>query len=260
VSRLTTPLRIALWNVIDRMYLRDAREQQVSLYVPQRAEAFWTGFFGNRLDTMPHWWSDVIAALRDVVLDAEWFYVYNLLEFMTTIPISMNDIFTKACNAELERHMAAYRFVGTQIVEMTSELEIAAIEDGLKAARGVGGADTHLTTALRYLSDRESPDYRNSIKESISAVEAVVNAINGSRGTLGDALNKLDAKIDTHKALRDAFSKLYGYTSDAKGIRHALLEEPNLDQEDAKFMLVACAGFVNYLVSKAAASGIVASS
>jgi len=143
---------------------------------------------------------------------------------------------------------------------MPSEVEIAAVEDGLSAAGGVGEADTHLATALRYLSDRESPDYRDSIKESISAVEAVVNAINGSKGTLGDALNKLDSKIDTHKALRDAFSKLYGYTNDAEGIRHALLEEPNLDQDDAKFMLVACAGFVNYLVSKAAASEIGATS
>jgi hypothetical protein len=30
------------------------------------------------------------------------------------------------------------------------------------------------------LSDRENPDYRNSIKESISAVEAIVNLINGT--------------------------------------------------------------------------------
>jgi len=63
-------------------------------------------------DTLPDWWSGVIAVLRDVVLDAEWFYVFNLLEFIAVMPVSLGEIFTKACNVELERHMAAYRFVG----------------------------------------------------------------------------------------------------------------------------------------------------
>jgi hypothetical protein len=47
-------------------------------------------------------------------------------------------------------------------------------------------------------------------------------------------------------------SALYGYTSDSSGIRHALQDEPNLDFVDAKFMLVACSAFVNYLTDKAA--------
>lgn len=59
-----------------------------------------------------------------------------------------------------------------------------------------------------------------------------------------------------HPALKGSFEKLYGYTSDAEGIRHALLDEPNLDFEDAKFMLVSCSAFVNYLKAKAAKAGI----
>ena len=47
-------------------------------------------------------------------------------------------------------------------------------------------------------------------------------------------------------ALRNAFSSLYGYTNDAEGIRHALLEEGNLTKADAKFMLVCCSAFINY--------------
>jgi hypothetical protein len=41
--------------------------------------------------------------------------------------------------------------------------------------------------------------------------------------------------------------KVQLHTSGANGIRHALLEESDLSFEDAKFMLVACAAFVNYL-------------
>jgi len=59
-----------------------------------------------------------------------------------------------------------------------------------------------------------------------------------------------------HPALSGAFDKLYGYTSDAQGIRHGLMEEANLALEDAKFMLVACAAFVNYLLVKADKAGI----
>ena len=37
---------------------------------------------------------------------------------------------------------------------------------------------------------------------------------------------------------------------DADGIRHAMLEESNLSYIDAKFMLVACTNFINYLIEK----------
>ena len=51
--------------------------------------------------------------------------------------------------------------------------------------------------------------------------------------------------------LEEAFNKLYGYTSNEGGIRHALSEgdtPPTFD--DAKYMLVSCSAFVNYLISK----------
>lgn len=48
--------------------------------------------------------------------------------------------------------------------------------------------------------------------------------------------------------------KRYGWTSDTPGIRHALMTEPDLHVEDAKFMLVACSAFINYVIAKAARS------
>lgn len=79
-----------------------------------------------------------------------------------------------------------------------------------------------------------------------------------SSATLGRALSELDKNktVNMHPALREAFQKLYGYTSDADGIRHALLKDSNLDFEDAKFMLVSCSAFINYLKSKAAKAGL----
>ncbi|VAX31463.1 hypothetical protein MNBD_NITROSPINAE05-986, partial [hydrothermal vent metagenome] len=46
------------------------------------------------------------------------------------------------------------------------------------------------------------------------------------------------------------FSSLYGYTSDEGGIRHALMESENVDFNDAKFMLVVCSAFINFVLGK----------
>ena len=49
--------------------------------------------------------------------------------------------------------------------------------------------------------------------------------------------------------MKAAFEKLYGYTSDASGVRHAgKLGGPDSTFEEAKFMLVSCSAFVNYLI------------
>ena len=58
-------------------------------------------------------------------------------------------------------------------------------------------------------------------------------------------------KKPMHAALRQALEKLYGYTSDEKGVRHALLDEATVDEADARFMMVACSAFVTYLICRA---------
>ncbi|HEU4506960.1 MAG TPA: hypothetical protein VFR78_01890 [Pyrinomonadaceae bacterium] len=67
------------------------------------------------------------------------------------------------------------------------------------------------------------------VAESISAVESLCNLITGGKDTLGDALKKVEARVAIHPALKKGFGNIYGYTSDANGIRHALLDEPDLD-------------------------------
>ena len=109
----------------------------------------------------------------------------------------------------------------------------------------------HSQKALEFLSDS---DYRNSIKESISGVEAAARlVINNEKPVLSDCLKVLEAKHGLHPALKEAFLKLYGFTSASGGIRHALTEtgtEPT--HAEAKFMLVACTAFINFLLTKAA--------
>jgi len=71
-----------------------------------------------------------------------------------------------------------------------------------------------------------------------------------TKSTLADALKKLDEKIEIHPAPKEGFKKIYGYTSDADGIRHALMDEDKLEFDDPKYMLVSCFAFINYLIAK----------
>ena len=105
--------------------------------------------------------------------------------------------------------------------------------------------------ALSLISDRDHPDYSNSIKESITAVEVVCEIIIDKQATLGDALTELEKQgVVIHPALKSAFSKLYGYTSDAAGIRHAgQLDGKDATFDEAKYMLISCSAFVNYLIA-----------
>ena len=50
--------------------------------------------------------------------------------------------------------------------------------------------------------------------------------------------------------MKSAFDKLYGYTSDQSGIRHGGIDFVNAPEEDARYMLVSCSAFVNYLKEK----------
>lgn len=69
--------------------------------------------------------------------------------------------------------------------------------------------------------------------------------------SVSTALKKLAGKgVLMNPSAQAALNKLYGYTSDADGIRHAEIDSSTVDFEDAKFMLVACSAFVNLLIAR----------
>jgi len=71
---------------------------------------------------------------------------------------------------------------------------------------------------------------------------------------LGQLIKKLEKEIKLHPALAKAFESLYGYASDASGIRHALLESSTVTLEEAKFFLVVSSAFINFVRAKLAVS------
>lgn len=251
---IDSALRTKLWNILkitiwDRYDSHNRDYDALTRRIDQLIRRLWFNYFNRDLDQLPKFYEPygnkgAYDTLKDFFFSCQWFEVYDLLETIANDKSELlADEARKWINNTLEDHNAAYRFVGTEIAEITDMNEIQAIEVALATASSP--VRTHLDASLRMLSDKEAPDYRNSVKESISAVEAACRLISGdASATLGDALKHVE---NLHPAMSRAFSSLYGYTSDASGIRHSLTDETTITYADAKFMLVACSAFVSYL-------------
>jgi len=258
-------LRNGLWNALSVVYFekvafRDLRSvfSDFDRAAVECTRAIWADFLKRPLDAIPLSWSEIYEAIRKFYFKCQWDEVYDFVEFVPQhFPYwgTANE-FRAFCNTILERELSAYRFVGDYIAPLTSQEEIEAVNTALADTWSLRSVYAHLDAALSHLSNRTSPDYRNSIKESVSSVEALCRLIVGSNATLGDCLKTVHKSLPIHGALRDAYSKIYGWTSDAEGIRHSLMDEPNLQFDDAKFMLVSCSAFVNYMIGKASSAGI----
>lgn len=251
-------LRTALWNVLN-LCIWERWEDYHYGWTPDSerindlCQRLWIQYFNADVDQLPPFhYGDSRKGAYDVLKErffrCKWHELFDFVEFLAKDKQTfISPEISKIIHDTLEHENSAYRLVGQEIVEITDKHQIQAIQRALEIP--VPPVRAHLNTALAMLSDRNAPDYRNSIKESISAVEAACREIAAQpKATLGDALKKIGG---LHPALQKAFSSLYGYTNDADGIRHALLDEPSLAKEDAVFMLVACSAFVGFLYERA---------
>lgn len=257
VESVSPELRNSLWNAL--LELLDSTYSGSSHLAPRDYPhyaffvALWADYLKAPLDQRPDKWEQNLDTLRKLFYGCPWNEVFDLLEFaLQHWPhASTSARFVTRCNQFLERERSAYRFVDRLITPISSPGEVAAVD--LAANSPVPAVQTHIRRAVELFADRDAPDYRNTVKEAISAVEALARAQLGrEKGTLGELLGEMERTARLHPALRNAFSALYGYTSDAHGIRHALVGEGEVTQELAQFVLVTCSAFVNYVEASAA--------
>lgn len=217
------------WDIIDALLLRNYKS--IPWYMPYEViECF---FEAKRA---------FCKECRDV--SCAWGGPCGNYDWLRDIPKKINTI--------LEEEKSGYRMLNDKFVKIIDENELNTISKATQSP--FHSVSTHIQKALTLYADRQNPDHENSIKESISAVEAmccIITGMTGASATLGAALKKLEDKgVVIHGAMRAAFSQLYGYASDEDGIRHGGIDFKNAPAEDAKYMLISCSAFVNYLIEK----------
>lgn len=210
-------------------------------------------FFKQPADTFENKSYEFDRKIKKLVYGENIGILFDFVEFLVRHP---------GCGEELKRDLrtcfvdsrAAYRVVDDQyIAAVGTEEQAASFERAMQDAEkyNATGARKQLTSAAVAL---RNGDWAGSVRDSIHSVESVARQLAPSENTLGGALRVIEKRGHLHGALKAAFDKLYGYSSDAEGVRHALVfeREANVDEVDALFMLGACASFVTYLLARTA--------
>lgn len=264
IAGIDATLRTELWNAF-HIFIQERLERN-----KYNGDAFrsnnryiWVHFFKIAIDDFPDYDYEFGRHVRKFIETGPWYKVYEFFEFMCRL-IDGNDNyelneFRNYLNHKLRENNSGYTLINCSVVPVTNETEVAEIREVQELAKeyNLSGITEHLNSSLALLSKKPTPDYRNSIKESISMVEVICRMIEPSENTLGKALNRLDRNQKINSTLKSGFEKLYAYTNDKNGIRHAVMEEAEIDLEDARFFLVSCSAFTNYLIEKAKKGGVV---
>lgn len=199
---------------------------------------------------------DVIRVIEQILLKGVFNRVLDFLELFINKFHNSHDVGEPIAQT-FKDQVAYYR------LDLTKEpyhfFPIASQEQGESTQQSLetlmlherNGASSHLRQAAEHINAKQFSD---SIVDSIHAVESVARQIDQSANSnLERALSSLErGGIKWHPALKTALIKLYGYTSDEEGLRHALIERSSADvnEDDAIFMFGACASFAAYLSKK----------
>lgn len=189
-----------------------------------------------------------IDQLKQEFYQLEWSKVYDFLEFLISIDNHevYKNSFVSAINQIFIDERAQYKIIDGMVTPLISEEEASEVEKAIESE--YSGVSNHIKKALELYHKRPIADYQNSIKESISAIEALARIVlNKPNATLGAVTEQLNL----HPAFQKAIKELYGWTSDEGGIRHSVNDkELKIDEKEARYMLVQCSALVNYIISK----------
>ena len=126
--------------------------------------------------------------------------------------------------------------------------------DAIQMARGdldragQSAANNHLRRAAELFAEGK---WRESVHQSMSAVESVATSMGIEEKTFGDVVKRLknDKSWGIHGALVSTLDKLYGYASNRA--RHGAADgDEQAEREEAQLMIAACAAFCSYLLAK----------
>ncbi|MEZ4937066.1 MAG: hypothetical protein R2799_05685 [Crocinitomicaceae bacterium] len=198
-------LRNSLWNCV-HYYVCGPMQNKFSLgesHYIGLVHQIWFSFIKEPIDKIRHQTHDVAKDLKINFYGWDYLKVYDFIDFLATIeaPPFNQSKFIELCDEVLRREKSGYRFVNGVLAPFTSEQEISTIESAINESTNEGwkGVSFHLNESLKCISNKENPDYRNSIKESILALESTCQEITGDENKeLGITLKKIKDNLKIH--------------------------------------------------------------
>ena len=255
-KNMTPELRTRLENLIIKT-LHSLKEHNFYIW-EEIINHIWDAFLHKHLLFTPN-----LTGIIQEIEKMPWYKIYNLLEFMY---ISFQEhsimgfsVFLESeLNKILEEEFAPYRMIEGLIIPISDDEEIKTVKETFENLDRFHPAKEHLKKALKLLSNRESPDYVNSIKESISALESLANLILGTSGKSLTAIHqKLCSELKCPKPIEMQIKLFYDWVSKEEGIRHGKVhEKTTIGQSEAKLIFIQICGLINYLITKLSEKGI----
>lgn len=112
-------------------------------------------------------------------------------------------------------------------------------------------AREHFTKAQRYFSSRQEPDFQNSVKEAVCALESAITAcsgINVSNNFTRDIKELSGTDVGkVPQPLVAAMSSVYAYRGAASGVSHGNADGLRIDRNEAELILSVVAAFITYI-------------
>ena len=256
IDEIDDKVKNRIWNLFVKCVDVLRRELEGDYFI----EKLWDEFFKERIDDLEYSSFDYMTGKKTYSLEniefkfnqLKWYEYYDFLEFLMK-ESPLKGIISKEANKIFEDENMECRVINYMIVPLIGEEEIREIEMGQKISDRYEKVRVHLKKAVELYAKRPQPDYKNSIKDSISAIEALTKIVTNKPSATGvDLLKQFSSRFNLHPAFIEGLSKIYGWTSDEGGIRHSEKKYPYLEsgKDEARLMLVLCHAFVNYIIQK----------
>jgi hypothetical protein len=233
-------LRAALWETI-----------RAFVFVPSAAaelERIWClPPIEGKPGTMPDDVEDLLESWFSLV------ETHHVHAFIETVHASLGPDrqlrFAQLCNGVLERFHADRRFVLHCFVPITSKADVTTIERAVGPSRRAfpppiaGAIEDHLRSALHHLTGAADADAREAVHDAIRAARAAGAFVYGEpHATLDETLDGLERRGLIDKPLKAAYGGLFAYAADRRRV----------SADDARLVIVMCAGFVAHLGARIA--------
>ena len=202
-------LRNSLWNYLHTLY-----ESKYEYWHPV---AEWSArfFFKVPVDELPFRDYDNRKWLKARFYGLEWYEVYDYIEFIMNnhgkiiqSAINNRSKLIENFNIIFEQELSGFRFISGILAPVSNPAETGEIASAIEATArdGLVGAHEHLRASLILLGKKPVPDYRNSIKEAISAVESIAKQL-----TKSDAQGSVGCLRRTIKKCRNSWRTQVGF-------------------------------------------------